>query len=43
MENKLNLITELAISTVGEFANKRGEWPVFLQTAARIYKYPFYD
>ena len=43
MENKLNLITELAISTVVDFANKRGAWPAFLQTAARIYKYPFYD
>lgn len=43
MENKLNLITELAMSTVGEFANKRGAWPAFLQTAARSYKYPFYD
>jgi len=43
VENKLNLITELAISIVGEFANKRCAWPAFLQTAARIYKYPFYD
>ena len=43
MANKYKTIAELAESVSRQVAKNAGSWKAFLNTAARLYKYPFQE
>ena len=43
MAPKLQFYSALAEQTINDLTAKRGNWTQFLESAARLYKYPFQD
>jgi hypothetical protein len=43
MPTKLQFYAELAERTLDSLTARRGNWTQFLESAARLYKYPFQD
>lgn len=43
MPSKLQFYTQMADHTVRQVTGSFGEWAVFLETAERLYKYPFHE
>ncbi|MBR3997630.1 MAG: hypothetical protein IKI93_04725, partial [Clostridia bacterium] len=43
MPTKLQLYSQMADHTAGQITGSFGEWTAFLETAARLYKYPYHE
>ena len=43
MPTKLQLYAQMADHTAGQITGSFGEWTAFLETAARLYKYPYHE
>ena len=43
MPSKLDFYSQLADRTAKQITGSFGEWTSFLETAGRLYKYPFHE
>lgn len=43
MPSKLDLYAQMADQTAKQITGSFGEWTAFLETAGRLYKYPFHE